>query len=83
MVKPHRQGRARPYGALAPRRHFAGQGEWAPTSGVLMTVDMTSYDDDHASACPYAAAGIPLRVLTDHRSGTFAVNTEELKNYTG
>ncbi|MEW1580032.1 Uma2 family endonuclease [Streptomyces microflavus] len=76
MVEAHRQGRARPYGALAPRRHFAGQGEWPPTSGVLMTVDMTSYDDDHASACPYAAAGIPLRLLIDRRSGTFAVRSE-------
>ncbi|MEV7194028.1 Uma2 family endonuclease [Streptomyces sp. NPDC093510] len=38
--------RARPDGALAPIGTFAGQGEWADPSDVLMTIEVTSYDRD-------------------------------------
>ncbi|MBV7245285.1 Uma2 family endonuclease [Streptomyces sp. MW-W600-10] len=82
MVETYRQGRARPDGVLAPRRHFAGQGEWAPTEGVLMTVEVTSYDHDtdrrDRTEKPhgYAAAGIPVYLLIDRESGTLLVHSE-------
>ncbi|MFD8064041.1 Uma2 family endonuclease [Streptomyces cyaneofuscatus] len=82
MVEAYRQGRARPDGALAPRRHFAGQGGWAPAEGVLMTVEVTSYDRDtdrrdrYEKPHGYAAAGIPVYLLTDRESGTLVVHSE-------
>ncbi|MFH8361004.1 Uma2 family endonuclease [Streptomyces anulatus] len=84
MVEAYRQGRARPDGALAPRRHFAGQGEWAPAKGVLMTVEVTSYDHDTDSRDRtekrdgYAAAGIPVYLLIDrdHDHDTLVVHSE-------
>ncbi|MEU4177556.1 Uma2 family endonuclease [Streptomyces sp. NPDC026589] len=85
MVEAYRQGRARPDGALAPRRHFAGQGEWAPAKGVLMTVEVTSYDYDtdrrDRSEKPhgYAAADIPVYLLIDRESGTLVVHSEPVK----
>ncbi|MFD4598334.1 Uma2 family endonuclease [Streptomyces sp. NPDC058464] len=73
-VEAYRRGRARPDGALAPVGHFAGQGDWAETRGVLMVVEVTSYDSDthnrdrgekpHA----YAEAGIPVYLLIDRDS---------------
>ncbi|MEW2071136.1 Uma2 family endonuclease [Streptomyces sp. NPDC007346] len=71
-----RDGRARPDGTLAPVGRFAGDGQWSSPDRILMTVDVTSYDDGHGRTCGYAAAGIPLRLLIDHRSGTCAVRSE-------
>ncbi|MEU9930705.1 Uma2 family endonuclease [Streptomyces anulatus] len=85
MVEAYRQGRARPDGALAPRRHFAGQGEWAPAEGVLMTVEVTSCDHDtdrrdrNEKPHGYAAAGIPVYLLIDRESGTLVVHSEPAK----
>ncbi|MGC4927152.1 Uma2 family endonuclease [Streptomyces sp. DT117] len=82
MVEAYREGRARPDGALAPRRHFAGQGEWAPTDGVLMAVEVTSHDRDtdrrdrNEKPLGYAAAEIPVYLLIDRESGTLVVHSE-------
>ncbi|MEV7495416.1 Uma2 family endonuclease [Streptomyces anulatus] len=82
MVEAYRQGRARPDGTLAPRRHFAGQGEWAPAEGVLMTVEVTSYDhvtdrrDRNEKPHGYAASNIPVYLLIDRESGTLVVHSE-------
>lgn len=70
-VEAYRQGRARPDGTLAPVDHFAGQGDWAEPDGVLMTVEITSYDSDtdrrdrHEKPVAYAVAGIPVYLLID------------------
>jgi Uma2 family endonuclease len=81
-VTGYRAGRARPDGTLAPVAHFAGQGEWADPSGVLMTVEVTSYDPDtdqrdriEKPLC-YAASGIPLYLLVDRDSGEVIVHAE-------
>ncbi|MEU8887011.1 Uma2 family endonuclease [Streptomyces sp. NPDC048442] len=73
-VEAYRKGRARPDGVLAPRKTFAGQGEWADPAGALMVVEVTSYDSDtdHRDRVEkppaYAAAGIPVYVLIDRDS---------------
>ncbi|MCA6093525.1 Uma2 family endonuclease [Streptomyces sp. SCA3-4] len=70
-VEAYRKGRARPDGALAPDEHFVGQGEWADSDGVLMAVEITSYDADtnrrdrREKRDGYAAAEIPLYLLID------------------
>ncbi|MFJ5225463.1 Uma2 family endonuclease [Streptomyces sp. NPDC088400] len=72
--------RARPDGALAPVDHFAGQGEWSDPTGVLMALEVTSYDyetnlrDRVEKRDGYAAAGIPVYLLIDR-------DTEELAVY--
>ncbi|WP_030876269.1 Uma2 family endonuclease [Streptomyces sp. NRRL S-1868] len=79
VVEQYRKGRARADGVLAPRKHFAGQGEWADPEGVLMTVEVTSYDDDTdmrdrvEKPLAYAAAGIPVHLLIDREHGTVTV----------
>ncbi|KOG86623.1 Uma2 family endonuclease [Streptomyces varsoviensis] len=84
-VETYRKGRARPDGVLAPRRHFAGQGEWAEPDGILMTVEVTSYDADtdnrdrHEKRFAYGDAGIPVYLLIDRDAHTLAVYSE-LKN---
>ncbi len=81
-VETYRKGRARPDGVLAPRRHFAGQGEWADPDGVLMTVEVTSYDPDtdnrdrHEKRIAYAEAGIPVYLLIDREACTLTVYSE-------
>lgn len=42
-ISAYWRGRARTDGALAPRRHFTGAGEWAEPDGVLMVVEVTSH----------------------------------------
>lgn len=42
----YRTGRAKPDAVLAPTGHFNGQGDWADPAGVLMAVEITSYDSD-------------------------------------
>jgi Uma2 family endonuclease len=70
-VEAYRQGRARPDGVLAPDEHFLGHGEWSDPDGVLMTVEVTSYDGDterrdrHEKPAAYAAVGIPVHLLVD------------------
>lgn len=70
-VEAYREGRARPDGVLAPDGHFAGHGEWSDPAGVLMTVEVTSFDGDTNSRdrqekpAAYAAAGIPVYLLVD------------------
>jgi Uma2 family endonuclease len=73
-VETYRKGHARPDGALAPIDTSAGQGEWADPAGVLMAVEITSYDED-TDRCArtekpvaYAQAGIPLYLLIDRDS---------------
>ena len=80
-IEEYREGRARPDGSLAPVAHFAGQGEWADPDGVLMTVEVTSYDSDTdrrnriEKPAGYAAAGIPVYLLVDRDAGAVIVHT--------
>ncbi|WP_424891497.1 Uma2 family endonuclease [Streptomyces sp. XH2] len=81
-TESYRQGRARPDGALAPRRHFAGCGEWADPAAVLMTVEITSYDSDtdlrdrKEKRDGYAGAGIPIYLLVDRDDSAVVVYSE-------
>ncbi|UED85752.1 Uma2 family endonuclease [Streptomyces profundus] len=80
VVEAYRKGRARPDGVLAPVAHFAGQGEWADPEGVLMTVEITSYDADTdrrdrvEKPGAYAAVGIPVYLLIDRDDSTVTVH---------
>ncbi|MGP4012150.1 Uma2 family endonuclease [Streptomyces sp. 4N124] len=75
-VEKYREGRARPDAILVPAEHFAGQGEWADSSGVLLVVEVTSYDSDtdrrdrREKPDAYAAAGIPFYLLIDRDACT-------------
>ncbi|OEU95771.1 Uma2 family endonuclease [Streptomyces oceani] len=77
----YRNGRARPDGTVAPRRFFAGHGEWSDAAGVLMTVEVTSYDADtnerdrRQKRDGYAAAGIPVYLLIDRDSCMVSVHS--------
>lgn len=80
-VEAYRRGRARPDATLVPEAHFAGHGEWADTEGVLMTVEVTSFDADadrrdrKEKPSAYAAAGIPVYLLIDREVGTLIVHS--------
>ncbi|MFC7305738.1 Uma2 family endonuclease [Streptomyces monticola] len=80
-VETYRKGRARPDGTLAPVAHFAGQGDWGDASGVLMAVEITSYDADtdrrdrQEKPAAYAAAGIPVYLLIDRDDHTLVIHT--------
>ncbi|MEV7136653.1 Uma2 family endonuclease [Streptomyces tauricus] len=80
-VASYRQGRARPDAALTPEAHFAAYGEWADPEGVLMVVEVTSYDSDtdrrdrHEKPAAYGQAGIPLYLLIDRDSCTVTVHS--------
>jgi hypothetical protein len=73
VVETYRDGRAIPDGVLAPVAHFVGgtPGEWADVSGVLMTVEVTSWDRDTTQRDrvdkprAYAESGIPVFLLID------------------
>jgi Uma2 family endonuclease len=77
----YRKGRVRPDGSLAPVAHFAGQDDWADPEGVLMTVEITSYDGDtdrrdrQEKPAAYAAAGIPVYLLIDRDLCELVVHT--------
>ncbi|MGX1251723.1 Uma2 family endonuclease [Streptomyces ambofaciens] len=79
-VDAHRQSRARPDAVLAPEAHFTGHGEWSDPDGVLMVVEVTSYDSDtdrrdrHEKPAAYGQAGIPLYLLIDRDSCTVTVH---------
>lgn len=80
-VGAYRKGRVRPDGSLVPPDHFVGQGEWADPAGVLMTVEVTSYDSDtdqrdrREKPAAYAAAGIPVYLLIDRDRCEVVVHT--------
>jgi Uma2 family endonuclease len=80
-VEAYRKGRARPDGVLAPDGHFAGDGEWSDSDGVLMAVEVTSFDGDtnardrQEKPAAYAAAGIPIYLLVDRDCCEVVVHT--------
>ncbi|NSC22889.1 Uma2 family endonuclease [Streptomyces albus subsp. chlorinus] len=80
-VGAYRNGRARPDGSLVPIDYFLNEGEWADPQGVLMTVEITSYDSDtdrrdrQEKPAAYAAAGIPVYLLVDRDACTVVVHT--------
>jgi len=80
-VEERRNGRARPDATLVPEAHFAGHGEWADPEGVLMIVEITSYDSDtdrrdrREKPVAYAAVGIPVHLLIDRGAGTLTVHS--------
>jgi Uma2 family endonuclease len=81
-VEAERRGRVLPDGVLAPAGHFTGHGDWSDPDGVLMTVEVTSYDSEtHAGdrvekARAYAEAGIPVYLLIDRADRWIAVHSE-------
>ncbi|MFE6623830.1 Uma2 family endonuclease [Streptomyces sp. NPDC057740] len=81
-VEAYRKGRARPDGVLAPVDHFVGQGEWADPRGVLMAVEITSYDSDThkrdriEKPRAYAEAGIPVYLLIDRDNLSILVHSD-------
>lgn len=80
-VETDGQGRAKPDAVIAPEAHFAGHGEWAEPDGVLMVVEVTSYDSDtdrrdrHEKPAAYGQSGIPLYLLIDRDAGTVTVHS--------
>ncbi|MGV9626790.1 Uma2 family endonuclease [Streptomyces sp. NPDC003487] len=88
-TEAYRKGRARPDAVLAPVGYFNGQGDWADPDGVLMTVEITSYDaDTHQrdrveKPKAYAEAGIPVNLLIDrdHRSLVVHSNPDPAVGY--
>jgi Uma2 family endonuclease len=80
-VETYRKGRARPDGILAPVGHVDGQGEWADPDGVLVVIEVTSWDaDTHARdrierPSAYAAAGIPAYLLVDRDVNAVVVHS--------
>ncbi|OPC78621.1 hypothetical protein B4N89_31070 [Embleya scabrispora] len=81
-VERYRNGRARPDCTVAPRRSFAGHGEWADPAAVLMVVEVTSFDPDtnrrdrEDKPQAYAETGIPLYLLIDRDSCETIVYSE-------
>ena len=80
-VETYRQGNARPDASLADSDQFVDQGEWAPTDGVLMTVEVTSRDQDTNQRDrvdkprAYAETGIPVYLLIDRDTGEVKVHS--------
>ncbi|MDY0811749.1 Uma2 family endonuclease [Kitasatospora purpeofusca] len=85
LLPSHRAGAARPDGALAPAKYFAGQGEWADSRGVLLVAEVTSFDrraderDRVKKPRAYAESGIPLYLLVDRDNDTVSVHSEPVK----
>jgi Uma2 family endonuclease len=81
-VEKYRKGRARPDGVLVPAAHFAGQGEWAPTEGVLLVLEVTSYDSDTDQSdrkekpLAYGDAGIPFYLLVDRDDSSITLHSD-------
>ncbi|MER8104421.1 Uma2 family endonuclease [Kitasatospora sp. NPDC094016] len=81
-IRSYRGGRAHPDGTLAPSGTVAGQGEWADADGVLMVVEVTSYDSDTdrrdrvEKPRAYAEAGIPIYLLIDRDSAEVVVHSQ-------
>lgn len=70
-TEAYRKGRARADAILMPKGGLKGHGEWSEADGVLMAVEVTSYDSDTSQRDRvekpdgYAAAGIPVYLLID------------------
>ncbi|MDT9699610.1 Uma2 family endonuclease [Streptomyces sp. P17] len=81
-VEQYREGRARPDAALVPEEHFAGHGEWADPSGVLLVLEVTSFDSDtdqrdrQEKPIAYGAAGIPFYLLIDRGNRTITLYSD-------
>lgn len=81
QVEAYRKGRALPDAVLAPVGHFTGHGDWADPDGVLMAVEVTSYDSDTHNRDrvekprAYAEAGIPVYVLIDRERLSVVVHS--------
>ncbi|MCX5342397.1 Uma2 family endonuclease [Streptomyces atratus] len=81
-IETYRKGNARPDGALAPLENFVGQGEWASPDGVLMVVEVTSYDEDTdrrdrvEKPRAYAETGIPVYLLIDRDTCEVKVHSQ-------
>jgi Uma2 family endonuclease len=62
--------------------YFRGQGDWADHDGVLMAVEITSYDSDTHThdrvekPRVYAEAGIPVYLLIDRENLSTLVHTD-------
>ncbi|NGO77789.1 Uma2 family endonuclease [Streptomyces sp. YC504] len=80
-VEAYRQGRAKPDAVLAPEESFAGQGDWADCTPVLMAVEVTSYDSDtdrrdrKEKPLAYGEAGIPFYLLIDRDQCTVTLHS--------
>ncbi|MEU0630575.1 Uma2 family endonuclease [Streptomyces sp. NPDC005989] len=81
-VGTYRKGNARPDAVLAPLENFVGQGEWADPSGVLMVVEVTSYDEDTdrrdrvEKPRAYAETAIPVYLLIDRETCEVKVHSQ-------
>ncbi|MFE3903132.1 Uma2 family endonuclease [Streptomyces sp. NPDC059153] len=81
-IETYRKGNARPDGALASLENFVGQGEWASPDGVLMVVEVTSYDEDTdrrdrvEKPRAYAETGIPVYLLIDRDTCEVKVHSQ-------
>ncbi|MEU9701886.1 Uma2 family endonuclease [Streptomyces sp. NPDC047981] len=81
-VETYGKGNARPDGLLGPIDTFVGQGEWASAEGVLMVVEVTSYDADTdrrdrvEKPRAYAETGIPVYLLIDRAQGEVRVHSQ-------
>ncbi|WP_234542749.1 Uma2 family endonuclease [Streptomyces shenzhenensis] len=81
-VEAYRRGRAKPDAVLAPVGYFNGRGDWADPSGVLMAVEITSYDSDTHNRDrvekpqAYAEAGIPVYLLIDRDNLSILVHSD-------
>ncbi|CAG6394797.1 Uma2 family endonuclease [Streptomyces cocklensis] len=83
-IETHRNGRAIPDGVLAPVNHLVetSRGEWAEPGGVLMTVEITSFDRDTTQRDridkprAYAESAIPVYLLIDRDTREVTVHSE-------
>ncbi|MET8055435.1 Uma2 family endonuclease [Streptomyces microflavus] len=81
-IETDREGNARPDGSFALSGTFAGQGEWAGPDGVLMVVEVTSYDEDTdrrdrvEKPRAYAETGIPVYLLIDRDTCEVKVHSQ-------
>ena len=83
-VETYRAGRAIPDAALVPAEHYLNVPavDWAEPDGVLMTVEVTSYDRDTTQRDridkprAYAQAGIPVFLLIDRDSREVVVHSK-------
>lgn len=83
-VETYREGRAIPDAVLVPAEQFLGTPavDWADPEGVLMTVEVTSYDRDTTQRDridkprAYAESGIPVYLLVDRDTREVVVHSE-------
>ncbi|MGW1813427.1 Uma2 family endonuclease [Streptomyces sp. NPDC002125] len=81
-IETYRKGNARPDGVLARSGAFVGHGEWADPDGVLMVVEVTSYDEDTdrrdrvEKPRAYAETGIPVYLLIDRDTCEVKVHSQ-------